>query len=376
VSTNGKGGRYKGVYRNGESWYYSVVVGKHPDGRPKRQLRRGFKTAKAADQARRGVQKSIETGTYVEPSKETVAEFFGAWLEASRASLRPSTWASYDMNVRANILPELGAIQLQRLTPDRLNALYAKLLGRGLSPATVRYVHVLLHGALDDAFRWGRVLRNVAKLANPPARRQGRSKMKTWTKEELGAFLAHVQGTRLYPPLLLAATTGMRRGEVLGLHWRDVDLEAGRVSITRTLILVDDKPQFSEPKTDSGSRTVPIPHETVAALRAWRLAQEPNMTDLVFTDDGGPVHPGHFSKAFNAVARKAGLPRIRFHDLRHTWATLALGAGVPLKVVSEILGHSSLAITGDLYSHVSPGMMEGASDTVAAAIFGRSESTG
>jgi integrase len=136
-------------------------------------------------------------------------------------------------------------------------------------------------------------------------------------------------------------------------------------------VLVNDEPQFSQPKTDSGSRTVPIPAETIAVLRAWRLRQEPNESGLVFTEaDGQPVHPGHFSKVFNARVKAAGLTRIRLHDLRHTWATLALQAGIPLKVVSEILGHANIAVTADLYSHVNPSMMEEATAAVAGLIFG------
>jgi integrase len=215
-TANGNTKRYRGVYRDEKTgtWFYSVVIkGKLTrTGGPKRELRRGFKTAKAADSARRTVQGNVEKGNHVERSNETMGEFLVRWLEAVKAGLRPSTWASYEMNVRSYITPAIGGVALQGLTPDRLNALYGKLLERGLSPSSVAYVHTILYGVLDDAERWGDVVRNVAKLANPPKRRQGKSKMQTWKREELASFLASTTEHRLYPALLLSATTGARRG--------------------------------------------------------------------------------------------------------------------------------------------------------------------
>jgi integrase len=201
--------------------------------------------------------------------------------------------------------------------------------------------------------------------------------MQTWSAEELRGFLGYVQKDRLYPLWLTEARTGLRRGELLGLQWSDVDLETGRASIRRALVSVDYKLTLSEPKTVKGKRSVPLPPETVAALREWRKAQlEERLANkegnFVFTrEDGSPVHPDRLSKMFEALSRKAGLPVIRFHDLRHTWATLALQAGVAPKVVSEILGHANIGITLDTYSHVIPAMEEDASARVAGLIFGQ-----
>jgi integrase len=203
--------------------------------------------------------------------------------------------------------------------------------------------------------------------------------MQTWTADELGAFLAGIRQDRIYAAWLVLATTGMRRGELLGLKWGDVDLERRQLSILRTWIVVDGHAQVSEPKTERGRRSVPVPAETLTALHAHRKAQledrlalGPGYQDggLVFCrEDGAPLHPDSFSQAFERHAVAAGLPHIRLHDVQHTWATLALRAGVPPKVVSEILGHANIGITLDTYSHAIPAMQEEAGATVAALIF-------
>jgi integrase len=203
--------------------------------------------------------------------------------------------------------------------------------------------------------------------------------MRTWTAGELAAFLRHVREDRLYPAWLTLATTGLRRGELLGLQWPDVGPE--RLSIGRTWVLVGGAPRLSQPKTDAGKRTVPIPLETATALKTWRarqaeerLAYGPawDSRGFMFTrEDGVPLHPDWFSRTFDRDVRDAGLPRLRVHDLRHTWATLALQAKVPAKVVQETVGHASVGITLDTYSHVVPAMQEEAAATVAALIFSK-----
>jgi integrase len=212
--------------------------------------------------------------------------------------------------------------------------------------------------------------------------------MSTWSAAELASFLDQLRGDPLHAPILLAATTGMRRGEVLGLRWRDTDLDAGRVAIRQTLAAVRDVDGdggrhllvFGEPKTAKGRRTVPLPPQTVAVLRAHRKAQAaerlqagPDYTDrdLVFAEpDGTPIHPDKFRKRFEVRIGRSGLPPVRFHDLRHTYATLALQAGVHAKVVPEILGHANIGITLDTYSHAIPAMQESAAATVARLVFG------
>jgi integrase len=238
----------------------------------------------------------------------------------------------------------------------------------------------------------GKLARNVAQAPTVRRRlpRHAKPEMRTWSAPELASFLDQLRGDPLHAPILLAATTGMRRGEVLGLRWRDTDLDAGRVAVRQTLAAVRDVDGqvgrhllvFGEPKTAKGRRTVPLPPQTVATLRehrrrqlAERLAVGPDYSDqdLVFAEpDGTPIHPDKFRKRFEVRIGRSGLTPIRFHDLRHTYATLALQAGVHGKVVSGILGHANIGITLDTYSHAIPAMEESAAETVAALVFGGS----
>lgn len=223
-------------------------------------------------------------------------------------------------------------------------------------------------------------MRNVADQANPPVPAQ-RQELTTWTAAELRRFLDYVSGDRLVGAYTLAATTGLRRGEVLGLRWRDVDLDAAWVRVVQTLVTVNYKVIVSTPKTNRGRRSVALDPTTVAALRAHRVRQAEERLALgigaapddalVFAEpDGALLHPGHFSDRFDRLVKAAEVPRIRLHDLRHTHATLALQAGVHPKVVSERLGHSTIAITLDTYSHAIPAMEEEAAAKVARLVFG------
>ena len=329
----------------------------------------------------------MREGIFVRSSPRGLRAFLvDEWLPAVRPPrVRPSTWASYRMAVERHIVPALGGVLLQGLTPAHLTAFYRALLddgrrdGRGgLAPKSVRNIHGVLHAALRDAMRWGYVPRNVAALADLP---KGMTpELHVWSPEQLRAFLEHIRGDPLYAAWLLLATTGMRRGEVAGLRWSDVDLKASRVSPRRPRVVVNYEVVVSEPKTSKGRRSLALDPATVAALREHRakqleqrLAVGPRWQDsgLVFTwPDGRPIHPERFTRWFEQHARAAGLPKIRLHDVRHSYATAALAAGVPAKVVSERLGHANIAITMDTYSHVLPGLDAEAAGTVARLILG------
>lgn len=377
------------IRKRGNKWNVVLDVGRDENGRRKQRWLSGFDTRRAAHQALTDALSRLQAGNYVEPTRETVATFLRGWIEAQRATVRPSTWRSYAMIVESHIIPHLGSTPLQRLTAASLNAFYADLLtsggvarkGKPLSPRTTRYIHTVLRKALADAVRWSRLARNVADQADPPSTRVTSSReMKTWTAAELRGFLDHVQADRLHAAWTLAATTGMRRGEVLGLRWTDLDLDRARLSVRQTLIAVRYELSFSTPKTKKSTRNVALDSTTVATLKTHRVAQleerlafglgSPTGDGLVFTQPNGePVHPDRFSGWFQQHIRAAGLPRIRLHDLRHTHATLALSAGIHAKVVSERLGHSTVSITLDTYSHAIPAMQEDAADKVAALVF-------
>jgi integrase len=289
--------------------------------------------------------------------------------------------------MRNHVIPQLGQLALQQLTPGHLNKFYADLLtdgrsdGRGaLSPRTVRYVHTILRRALQAAMRWRHVTVNVADAAEPPAAKQARrrSAMKTWSAADLATFLRTARDHRLYSVFVVLGQTGMRRGEALGARWEHLDLDARRWAVVETLVYVNTRVEASEPKTDHGRRSVALDAATVRVLQAWRRQQVEERlafgaswedTGRVFTrEDGTDLHPERVSEAFDRLVRKAGVPRIRLHDLRHTHATLALQAGVHPKVVSERLGHASVTITLDTYSHAIPAMQEDAADLVAGLV--------
>jgi integrase len=285
---------------------------------------------------------------------------------------------------------------LQRLAPAHLNGLYAELLANGrldgtggLSPKTVREVHVILHKALKDAVRWGRATRNIAALADLPSQRSSaaarRRSMQTWNAAQLRLFLAADADDPLHYAWVLAASTGLRRSELLGLRWADVNLAERRLAVRQRLASVDGVPELSEPKSNRSGRVVDLDERTIAALRNRRAAQAeyrlllgPAWQDfdlVVGREDGRWLHPDWFSELFRRRVEALSLPPIRLHDLRHTHATLLLQAGVNPKIVSERLGHHSVAFTLDTYAHVLPGMQSEAVRRLAELV-DRSEHDG
>ncbi len=326
-----------------------------------------------------------QRGGYVPPSTETVGTFLlEDWLPGQRSRLRPSTWESYRAKIETYVIPRIGQVRLQNINPAALNNLYAELLesgradGGGLSPRTVQYVHAIVRKAFGDREKWGKLARNPAGLASPPRRSssQRTAKIRTWTAEEVQTFLAGQEHDPLHLAWRLAFTTGMRRGEILGLVWSNVDLPRSRLSVTQSLVTVNGRTQLSPPKTAKGRRVVALDEKTVGVLRSHRVrqAEEKLLLGSGYEDhglvicqaNGRPIDPDAFSGMFRRAVKQAGLPPIRLHDARHTHATLALAAGIHVKVVSERLGHSSIALTLDTYSHAIPALQEAAAEQIAA----------
>ena len=369
-----------------------VDIGRDP-ATGKRRLKSvgGFRTRRDAERALAKMIQQINDGLYVQPSRKTLAEYLPEWLQAARLrGLRQTTLVGYEVMITRHLIPRLGALQLRELTPAHLNDLYVELLERGrlqrpggLSPRTVRAAHTILRRALRDAVRQGLLTRNVADLADPPsaaaARAEARKSVKTWTPAQLRQFLDRTCEHRLYPAFLVGAMTGMRRGEVLGLRWTDLDLDAARLTITQTLVAPRYELVFSEPKTAAGRRTVALDDRTVAVLREHRRQQAAERlafgrgyqeTGLVFSqEDGSPLVPLIFTQRFQKASRNAGLPQIRFHDLRHGHITYLMQAGVPLPVIAQRVGHSSVAVTGDIYSHVRAEVRSDTARVAAQAVF-------
>jgi integrase len=372
------------VRRRGKKWVVVLDVGTDAHGKRQQRWHSGFERRGEAERARTDLLAKQQRGEYVEPSRQTLGRFLeDDWLPSIRSGLREGTFESYRRNVRTHIVPQLGDVPLQRLSPAGLNSFYADLLAgaqrRALSPRTVRYIHTIVRRSLQAAVRWGLVARNVADQADPPSPKAVRPRpLKTWTADELARFLTGVREDRLYPLWLVLASTGQRRGEALGAYWTDVDLDACRWQVRHTLVAVGHELRDSTPKTDHGRRSVALDAGTVRVLREWRkcqleewLAWGPAWTDTgrVFTrEDGTDLHPERVSERFDRLVEASGLPRLTVHGLRHGHASMALQAGVHPKVVQERLGHSSVAFTLDKYSHAIPAMQEDAAAVVAALV--------
>lgn len=378
------------------SWGFILDIGKDAEGKRRQRRRTGFATERDADRALQELLTSLGDGTAIAPSSVTVAEYLtGQWLPAVQPpNLRETTWVEYERMTRLHVAPRIGGVSMQDLNPSHLNRMYAELLagGRvdgegGLSVKSVRNIHLMLGKALGDAVRWGLLKRNVAPLADPPPARAAaadrRERIRVWEAEQLSTFLHHVRDDHLYALWFSLATTGMRRGEALGLRWEDVDPAHARLSVRQGLVSIDGTPKLQTVKSHHSVRTIDLDEETVAVLRARRVSQAERRLsagagwedhDLVFTrDDGHWENPDWVGEQFRRHVKAAGLPRIRPHDLRHTHATLLLKAGVNPKVVSERLGHHSVAFTLDTYAHVMPGMQREAAAIFAAAIFGEGQ---
>ncbi len=306
-------------------------------------------------------------------AKQTVGDALASWLATTKPAVRSSSWIRYEELVRLHAVPEIGTIPLRTLQPEHLQRCYTNRLASGLSPTTVHQLHGVIHAAIDQACQWGRVTRNVADLVNPP--RMARTEMRTLGPEQVQQLLAAATGDRSEALYVIAVTTGMRQGELLGLHWRDVDLDRSVLSVTCTLQRVTGQGLvLQEPKTLRSRRQVGLGRTAVEAIRRRRTNQRAERlhagplwkeTNLVFTTQlGGPRDAHDVRLAFGRLLTQAGLPNIRFHDLRHTAATLMLGQGVHPKVAADMLGHATVAVTLDTYSHVTAGMHAAAADAL------------
>ena len=405
IRQRGKGGSYEYIIDIGEAkaqrctgcrrrfWVEHAELAACPrcgaELRPTRERRRqtkaGFASRKEARAALSTVLAALAEHSYVAATRLTVRQFLEEqWLPAIEATIRLTTYRSYVQHVTWHIVPHLGEVPLQSLSGAQINALYARLAasGRrggksGLAALTIRHVHAVLHRALKDAVRWGVLARNPIAAADPPRLAHARE-MRTWSAEQLAAFLAFTHDDRLHPLWQLLALSGMRRGEACGLRWSDCDLDEGRIAVRRALVPIAHTVLVSEPKTAHGRRSIALDQGTVAILKGQarrqqvegKQAEEWFASGLVFTrPDGQALPPNSVSRCFVRAVRKAKLPEIRLHDLRHTHATLALRAGIHPKVVSERLGHATVAITLDTYSHAIPALQEEAAERIAGLVF-------
>lgn len=371
--------------RSPGSWRLSAWAPPDPvTGRRQRVQRTVRGTKKEAQRQLTKLLGEIDAGLISsEGSKMTVEEFMKQWIDHMQHRLRPTTFDRYAGVTRRNIIPLLGKMRLAKLRPLHIQKFEARLLesgranGRGgLSAQTVLHIHRVVSEALGQAVRWQLLAANPALAVQPP--RPARPELDIPDRETVERIVKAAEGTQLFMPVLLAAATGMRRGEILGLRWSAVDPVNGLVRVVSTYQRSSRGREFGEPKTDRARRTIVLPRFALEALRRHRRQQTARRLvaggawhdlDLVAElGDGRPIDPSEMTRKFRSLARKAGSQRVRLHDLRHAFATMLLGSGIHPKIASEALGHSTVGITLDTYSHVLPNMQEKAAAAIQEAL--------
>jgi len=364
--------------RSKGSWTLFVDLGRDPEtGKRKQKLLTVRGTKKDAERELRAVLARIEGGVYVKPTKLTVGEYLKQWLQDyAKVNTGPRTYEGYAGIVHAHLIPALGSIPLVALQPQHIQTYYSKALqfGRkdgkgGLSAETIRHDHRVLFEVLRHAVKQGVLIRNVAEAVDPP--RPEYKEMATLGPEGVNKLLDAIRGTPYYDLFYTAIYTGLRRSELLALRWRYIDLELATLSVVETIHqLRNGEYVVRQPKSKRGRRLIALSPSLAILLREHKAKQEldrmllgkpllPN--DLVFSNpDGTPLRPNSITRRFKKLADSIGFNGVRLHDLRHTHATLMLQQGIHPKIVSERLGHSTVAITLDTYSHVLPGLQEAA----------------
>lgn len=322
-------------------------------------------------------RRAISDGAPLSPDRLTFTALATRWLnEVAAGNVRPKTFLFYQSILQLHVMPAIGTRPLSRVTPLDLQGLYTTKLKEGLSPQTVVHIHRVTHKVLQDALRWGLIARNICDVVRPP--RVPHQEMRVLTAQEAKALLAHVENDPLEALYAIALTTGLRQGELLGLKWQDFSSDAGRISIQRTVRYIPRQGSVEgEPKSQRSRRSVMLAPLAIAALKRHRARQAKQRlsavmwedNDLIFANDvGRHIDASNLRRSFRLMLERAGLPTIRFHDLRHTAATLLLMQGVHVKVVSEMLGHSTVSLTLDVYSHVLPSLQAEAAAKMEALL--------
>jgi integrase len=369
------------VRKQGSRWY--VVLEVAPDPVTGKRRRRGGGAFATKAEAKAALHDALEQSKrgWHGPDRVTLASYLTEWLEGVELSRAPTTAALYRTLLRTHVIPRIGGEKLQRVTPAMLTKLYAEL-SKQLSPKSVRNVHTTLRKALADAVQQRRLDWNPAEAVEIP-KIDSETDRDVWDARQLGAFLSATADDRLAALWVVAATTGMRRGELLGLRWSDVDLDAQQpiLRVRRSYVQYGALRVEKEPKTPRSRRTIALDQAAGAALRRHSAAQAKERLaagvtylsgDRVFADEiGRALSPDGVSKAFSAAVRAAGLPRLTLHGLRHTFATVGLESGVDTVYLSQILGHSSPTVTAGIYQHTRDERLAAAVCQVADAIYGR-----
>ncbi|MGH2794198.1 MAG: site-specific integrase [Actinomycetota bacterium] len=378
-------GRGSIVQQSPKTWRIAAWTPAAPTTGQRQRIQRTVSGSKKdAQRALTKLVSDIDRGLIAsDPSRLTVAQFMGQWLAHMRHRIRATTFDRYEGVTQNHIIPQLGKTQIGKLKPMQIQAFEARLLesGRmrkqgGLSAQTVLHIHRVFSEALGQAVRWQLLAVNPALAVQPP--RTKRPELKIPDAETVERIVATARATSVYIAVLLAASTGMRRGEILGLRWSEVDLDRGIIRVVSTYQRSRRGLEFADPKTDRARRAIAVPQfavevlrqhhrrQTTRRLRAGRAWHDFNL--VVELGDGRPVDPSEFTRKFAAIATKAGAKGVRLHDMRHAFATMLLTSGVHPKIASEALGHSTVGITLDTYSHVLPNMQAEAAAAIQEAL--------
>lgn len=367
--------------KHGTRWYGRIDLPADPVTGARRQKRFNAPTKREVEEMAAQLLASLANGGFAEADagKLTVSQYLERWLTSIAETVRTSTQERYADVVHKHIEPVIGRTQLSKLSPLDVQHLYADRRSAGLSPTTINLLHNILHRALKQAIRWGLLTRNVTEAVDPP--REATPEYTVWSERQSASFLTVADSHEWAALWRLALLTGMRRGEVLGLKWEDIDLARATLSVKRTLSRgTGGRFTYGVPKTTFGRRSIALPRSVVDSLKSHRVRQlEARLAldaayqdhDVVFADVvGEPLHPNTLAYQFKRLCKLAGVPVIRLHDLRHTSATLMLANGEHPKIVQERLGHANISMTLDRYSHVTPQMQRDAANRLDDLING------
>jgi integrase len=363
------------IFKRGKKWSYNVFIGRDPiTGKRKQKSKSGFNTKKEAEIAAAKIESEIYDGNYVEVTKATFDAVAQEYFKTvAKNKLRESTYQNRLDNYNKRIEPVLGKRKIKDITPAQIQTIYSDWADEGLSSSYTRTMHNFIASVFKYAYRVDYIKRNPIEKVDAPIPKS--KDLEVWDSDEIKKFLKVAKDYDTFIIYFLAIYTGMRKGEILGLRWKDVDFKNNKIHVTQTLVKVNEELKFQEPKTKGSKRQIALTSAEMLELKKHRLTKTiKSETDLVVTTSvGTPYSPRNLLRNFYMIIDKTGVKKISFRDLRHTHATLLLKLGVNPKIVSERLGHSKVSITLDIYSHVLPDMQESSAQQLSDHLNGKAK---
>lgn len=384
MATKKRGAGEGTIFQRQDGRWTAVISLGYYNGKRRRKTIYGETFKEVKDQLQR-LQVEAQKGMLINTERQTVGQFLDSWLQNVKNTVRPASYINYEQTVRLHIKPYIGQVTLEKLSPQNLQVFISESTKAGKTPTLIRYNRTVLRIALGQALKWGLVSRNVASLVEPPKAERKRE-IKFLTPDQAKHFFDNCDEAKDRHTALYALTLalGLRLGEVTGLHWKDVDLTAGTIKICGALQRIyGEGLKIVETKSAQSNRTLSLPTQILNRLKDHRIRQlqyrlaagdKWQDTDLVFTTlIGTPVDSKALLKSFQSSLHRAGLPKMRFHDLRHSCATILLAIGVAPRTVMEILGHSQIGLTMDTYSHIVPELKQEVADLMDQVLQGKAK---